>query len=180
MSSAERPMKRASHIRRNIDLLKQTPILEGLSSDQLEKVLAIMTEIEVPPGEEIIRDGEPGDTMYILTKGAVQVSKTLTLKVSRRDFGEKEKRLIVLDSRDYPAFGEVALLENDKRTATVTALTESKLFEIERLKFEQLCEQEPIIGYRIIRNIAKGICAHLHKANMDILKLTTALSIALR
>ena len=173
-------MGRASSVQESLGILQKIPVLEGLSAEQMQKVSGIVTHKEVPPGEEIIRDGELGNTMYVLVKGTVQISKTLTLKVSRRDFGEREKRLTVLDSQNYPVFGEVALLENSERTATVTALTDATLLEIERSTFEQLCEQEPTIGYRIIRNIARDVCARLRKSNLDILKLTTALSLALK
>lgn len=165
---------------RRIEILQRIPILEGLSADELGKVLEVMTESEVSPGEEIIREGEPGDTLYVLVEGSVQVSKAVTLKISRRDFGEKEKRLSVLEGRHLPVFGEVALLENSERTATVTALAQSRLLQIERSRFERLCDQEPVIGCRILRNIAKDVCARLRKADSDILKLTTALSLALK
>lgn len=170
----------APNKQKSLAVLEKVPILEGLSAQELEKVLAVITQREVAPGQEIIRDGESGDTMYVLVKGTVQISKALTLKVSRRDFGEKEKRLIVLDSHNYPIFGEVALLESSERTATVTAVDACTVLEIERGSFEGLCEREPSIGYRIVRSIARDVCARLRKSNLDILKLTTALSLALR
>ena len=115
--------------------------------------------------------------MYIIQEGTAEVSRTLTLKVTKREFGQKEKTFIRLGAGFF--FGEMALMENDVRSATVATVTDCKLFEILREDFDHLCETRPDIGYKILRNIARTISGRLRRTNQDVLKLTTALSLAL-
>lgn len=128
----------------------------------------------------ILKEGEVGDTMYIIAEGTVEVSKTLVMKMAREDFQDRDKILTKLSAEDHAIFGEVALFEQNKRTATVVALTDCWLWEISKSDFLRLAEQNPRIGYKITRNIAQLLCSRLRKANEDTIKLTTALSMALR
>ncbi len=164
----------------NLHLLKEVPIFADLTEDQLDKVMGIISRESFSKGSVIIQEGEEGNTMYILEKGTVEVSKTLTLKVSRHDLGRMEKTLIKLKGDEHPFFGEMALLESDERSATITAGEDSELLVIEREDFERLCEEFPEIGYKLIMNISKVLCSRIRKANRDISKLTTALSFALK
>ena len=160
--------------------LKKTHLFFGLSESQLEKIRKYMTEITVKSGETIIKDGEKGDTMYLLLKGEVEVSKRLTLRVSQMDFGERDKQFIRLNAAKHAFFGEMALFEKGSiRSATVTTIEESSLAVISKTNFEKLCESDHLIGYIVLRNIIEVLCNRLNKANQDILKLTTAFSIAI-
>jgi CRP-like cAMP-binding protein len=73
----------------------------------------------------------------------------------------------------------MAILEDEPRSATVTASTDCDLYEINKKDLLALGERRPDIGYRIILRIAEVLCSRLRKSNRDILKLTTALSISL-
>lgn len=164
----------------DINFIKEMPVFCGLSEDQLKKILEYATETEYSTGETIIRDGEKGDTMYLLLNGEVEVSKRLTLKVSQRDFDERDKQFVRLNAISHAFFGEMALFEKESiRSATVTAIEPSKLAVINKSDFEQLCQTDFQIGYVILRNIIEVLCKRLNKANIDIVKLTTAFSIAI-
>jgi CRP-like cAMP-binding protein len=163
---------------------KSTPhnlIFQELDAEEISKFLGIARQVKFPKGTTIIREGELGETMYILAEGTVEVSKTLTLKKwGGLDYKEKEKILTKLSAADQPIFGEVALFENNVRTATVTALSDCVAWEVSRPDFHKLAEENPLLGYKIIKNIAKLLCWRLRKADEDTVKLTTALSLALR
>jgi CRP-like cAMP-binding protein len=73
----------------------------------------------------------------------------------------------------------MALFENDLRSATITASEDCLLFEVKRNDFESLCKQHPLLGYKLVKKIAAVLCERVRKGNQDILKLSTALSIAL-
>lgn len=162
-----------------IEFLKAVPIFKGLSEDQLGGIARIMAMERFSQGEVIVREGEPGGKLYILAEGRVEVSKTLTLRLPRSDFGRREKSLVKLDAVDHAFFGEMALLEGSERSATVTSITDSRLFVINKADFEALAGSSPEIGYQMVRNIAEILCSRLRKTNMDVLKLATALSLAL-
>jgi len=159
--------------------LPAVSILRDLDEGELAKVLKIARRIQIPRGKVILREGEIGETMYILEEGTVEVSKTLVLKWGAEEHRDRDKILTKLSAEDHPIFGEVALFEQNKRTATVTARTDCQLLEISKSAFLQLAEEYPSLGYKITRNIAQLLCSRLRKADEDTIKLTTALSIAL-
>ena len=101
------------------------------------------------------------------------------LKLGRSNVGEKEKTLIRLEGHQRPCFGEMSLLEDAERSATVSSLTESKVLVIGRQAFDKLIQDDPRLGNVVLRNTAIIVSSRLRKANRDVLKLTTALSMAL-
>ncbi len=160
-------------------LLKAIPILQKLDEEELRQVLKIARPVQFPRGKVILKEGETGETLYIIAEGAVEVSKTLVMMGGREDVQDREKILTKLSAEDHAIFGEVALFEQSKRTATVVALTDCRMLEISKSDFLRLAEENPRIGYRITRNIVQLLCSRLRKTDEDTIKLTTALSIAL-
>ena len=116
-------------------ILKSLPILRDLDEGELTKFLTITRRIRFPKGKIIIKEGEPGDTMYIIADGTVEISKNLVIKMGREEFQDRDKILTKLSAEDHAVFGEVALFEQGKRTATVVARTDCTLLEITRNDF---------------------------------------------
>ena len=160
-------------------LWKAIPILRDLDEEELRQVLKIARPVQCPRGKVILKEGETGETMYIIGEGAVEVSKTLVMMRGREDLQDRDKVLTKLSAEDHAIFGEVALFEKSKRTATVVALTDCRMLEISKPDFLRLAEQNPRIGYKITRNIVQLLCSRLRKTDEDTIKLTTALSVAL-
>jgi len=160
--------------------LREVRLLRGLSEEQLDMVERIVRPISFSEGEVIIKEGDVGQVMYILFEGRVEVTRNLTLKVGRADFADREKSFNVLEGKSLPFFGEMALIEaGGTRSATVSAQTTCKLLSINRKDFDQLCAEDPALGYLLMRNICEVISEWLRKASTDVLKLCTALSLAL-
>lgn len=159
--------------------LEGMPLFEGLTAEQVAKIVAICRLADVKAGTAIVREGERGDTMYVLVEGRVEVSRTLSLRLATGGIGESEKSFTQLEAKDRVLFGEMALLEQSERAATVVALTDCHLLEIRHDDFERLCRQDAGLGYIIFRNMARQLSARLRRTNQDVLKLTTALSLAL-
>jgi CRP-like cAMP-binding protein len=160
-------------------VLKALPILRDLEEEELKTFLKVTRRVRFPQRKTIIREGEIGETMYIIEEGTVEISKTLVMKMGREEFQDRDKILTKLSAEDHAVIGEVALFEQGKRTATVVALTDCSLLEVTRANFMKFGEENPKIGYKITRNIAQMLCSRLRKADEDTVKLTTALSIAL-
>ena len=118
-------------------------------------------------GETIIREGENGDSFYILRKGRV--------KVSRRTPSGDSIALSELDDTMHVFFGEASLVGNDKRTATVVAATDCRTLKISGKAFMEICEKEPILGFRTFHCIALRMKKSIEKANSDIATLYGAL-----
>jgi CRP-like cAMP-binding protein len=162
-----------------VAFLKEISVFADLTTEEIEKIIGIMKEINVPEGSVIIQEGDVGDSMYIIMDGSVEVSKTLTMKIDGQGFEEKEKILTRLSAGDHIIFGEVGLLEENVRTASVIAVNNCNLREIKKEDFQKLADKDPRMGFKIVKNIAQLVCTRLRKADEDTIKLTTALSIAL-
>ncbi len=101
-------------------LLRSVPLFAPLSLGTLENVSRRLDEVEVSAGHAVVREGEPGERFYVIAEGEFEVSN------SRGTFP-------LLGEGDV--FGEIALLRDIPRTATVTARTEGLLYALDRESF---------------------------------------------
>ena len=163
----------------DVSFCKKISIFSDLTDQEIRKIMGIMKEVRFPQESSIIQEGEVGVSMYVIRDGSVEVSKTLAMKIGNEGFEEKEKILQRLSAHDHDVFGEVVLLEDNIRTASVTAITDCTLWRIEKNDFQKLTDEDPRLGFKVIKNIARLVCTRLRKADEDTVKLTTALSIAL-
>jgi CRP/FNR family transcriptional regulator, cyclic AMP receptor protein len=127
-----------------------------------------------------MREGEEGDTMYIILEGTVEVVKSLVMEDPDEEADEKNKVFTRLDASGHAVFGEIALLETMKRTATIKTVTKCRFYEIRKVDFLNLAEADHELGYQILLNLTRIPSARLRKTDEDTIKLITALSIILR
>ncbi|KLO21724.1 MULTISPECIES: cyclic nucleotide-binding domain-containing protein [unclassified Marinitoga] len=161
------------------EFLKNISLFKELTDEQLNEISKILKPINFKTGEIIISEGEKGDTMYIFKKGKVQITHQLTLKIGSHHWEESEKSMAILDDKKISFFGEMSLVTGSPRSATIKAISECELYEISKKDFENLAEKRPDIGYKIMKEIASTLSCRIENLNENILKLTTALSIAL-
>jgi len=163
-----------------VERLRDTELFKGLTDEQIGKMLLICREITFPEGETVMREGEDGERMYIILEGTVEVAKSLVMGWQEEQADERNKVFTRLDASTHAVFGEMALLETMKRTATIKSVTKCRFYEITRESFLSLAEGDNALGYRVLLNLARIVSARLRKADEDTIKLTTALSIVLR
>jgi CRP/FNR family cyclic AMP-dependent transcriptional regulator len=165
-----------------MSLLQETALFMSLSAKEIGKVLEIAREVKFAEDDIIMKEGDFGDTLYIIRKGTVEVVKCLTMEGMEDDDRAMEKNKVFtrLDESQHAVFGEIALLEDTKRTATIRAITDCICYEIRKDDFLRLAEEDNQLGYRILLNLARIVSARLRKADEDTIKLTTALSIILK
>lgn len=126
------------HLKRQI--LEKIPLFKGVSDDFLQEVSLYMRPVIVIPDECIFKEGDAGNEMYFVIRGKLEVKHA-------------GKALAVLTDGDF--FGEIALFNNEKRrTATVTSLTYSDLYRLDRELFDKVLKRYPKIAEHIKR-IAK-------------------------
>lgn len=154
-------------------------LLADLPAEDIEELRRIARPLRVPAGQVIMREGDTGDSMFLFAQGEVLVSKNLTLKIGKTGFSQAEKSMVRLNARSVSFFGDMAMFENDVRSATITAASDCLLYEVKREDFERLAQRNFRLGYQLVRRIAAVLCGRVRQGNQDILKLTTALSIAL-
>lgn len=149
--------------------LKNIPLFKKLSErpDALDWVIGVLEPKNVLKGQTIIAEGETGEEMYVLIKGEIEISR-FTL--------EKESYTVAkLTDQMNIFFGELALVDNDRRSATVAALSDCELLVLTRTKFRELGEKHSDIGWNLALEIAGMISGRLRKANEDALILFEAL-----
>lgn len=110
-------------------------------------------------GEEIITEGEMGDELFILYEGEVLVTR-------KTPVGDVIA-LATLNSSMNIFFGEMAIISNDTRSATITANTDCLTLTIEGKKFLDVCDKEPVLGYRVLSVLAKRLANNVRDANKD-------------
>jgi cyclic nucleotide-binding protein len=110
----------ASEAPAEVGLLESIPIFSPLPEPALERLASQLVPIDVPAGTVLIRQGDPGDRFYVIESGRLRVSVDGS---SGRELGPGD------------SFGEIALLRDVPRTATVEAETEARLHALERDDF---------------------------------------------
>jgi hypothetical protein len=103
-----------------LDLLSSVPIFKPLSPTTLEKLAARLRPVSAGAGQEIVRQGEPGELFFVIESGSVEVIHDGELAAT-------------LGPGDY--FGEIALLQEVPRVATCIARTPTRLYELDREVF---------------------------------------------
>jgi len=159
---------------------KAFEIFRDMEDGEIKRFCEKGTQMTIPAEEQFITEGEVGDSIYLLTAGEVEVTKALTLPLTKGRIDNREKAMIHITSDMYPVFGEMSLFDDgDRRTANVKSLTECELVKITKEDLYEVCKTDPSIGYKLMRNLGRIITRKLVKANQDVLKLTTAFSLIL-
>ena len=161
------------------EIVKSSFIFQTLDDNELAEILSITTEKRFQKGDVIMQEGEKGDTMYLVVEGEVEVSKSLTMKFGDDDFRKTEKVLTRFRPEDHVIFGEMALIARDNRSASIMAQTDCNLLEIKRDDFIRLVEEKNSLGIKILMRLSELLVNRLRQSSQDVIRLTTALSIAL-
>ncbi|NQT97201.1 MAG: cyclic nucleotide-binding domain-containing protein [Candidatus Marinimicrobia bacterium] len=160
--------------------MKEFTLFQGLSDDEIAEFNGVTRVIKVTAGENFITEGEIGDSIFFLLEGEVEVNQALTLPIGKGNVDNREKAIIKLSSEFRPMFGEMSLFhDEDRRSASVKALTDCRLAKILKSDLFRICGGYPETGYKIMHNMCGVLCGKLVKANRSVLKLTTAFSLVL-
>jgi len=145
----------------------QHPLFEKLNEDEYNQFLKIFEEKTIQKGETIIKDGESGDTAFLLIEGQVSVIKETI-------YGE-DYVVTTIDAGGDEFFGEINLIDKGIRTSTITAITDVIIWEVSHNEIFQFMDKNPVIGYKIMSYLAKSFSSHLRKADNDLITLFNAL-----
>lgn len=129
-------------------LLKQTPVFEKFSADQLYPVAMAAREQYVPAQSLIFRQAQPGDAFYIISSGTVSVERS---GVQVTTLGEKD------------VFGELEVLNAEPRLAAIRTLTECELLVISREDFIDLVEEYSDFSRGLLEVMSDRLAAHVLK-----------------
>lgn len=138
--------------RRSIDeRLARVPLFEGLSKKQLAQISSLMTALDFAAGKVLARQGEVGREFLILLEGEVEVARDGDV-------------IAVRGPGDY--IGEIALLDDRPRTATVTAKTDVVAEVLNRREFASLLASAPDLSSQIMATMARRLAELDSRSNL--------------
>jgi CRP/FNR family cyclic AMP-dependent transcriptional regulator len=121
------------------NLLSSVPVLSACSKEELRSIASLSTEVEVPAGQQLTQQGKTGKEFFLVLEGEARclVDDREVARFGPGDF-----------------FGELALLSQVPRTATVEAVTDMKLLVLNSREFATLLEDNPKVALKMLRRMA--------------------------
>jgi CRP-like cAMP-binding protein len=116
--------------------------------------------------ESIVQEGDPSSDLYVIHRGSVEIVLAQNRATTESPSSSGPRAIVSLGQGQV--FGEMALIDQGPRSATVRCTTDgARLYQIRRDDFAQLCEQDTDIGYKVMRNIAADLSFKLRHSNLS-------------
>ncbi len=138
------------------DFIKNIPVLSKMSTLELEAVAEFLEPRLYSRGSVLFREGDAGSELYIVSSGKIGQYSIST------DGRRQEQKPLVKGS----LFGEMALVEGERRTTTCYALTDSKILVLSGLNFFRMVWDYPMLGVKLLRSMATVMIERLAKASV--------------
>jgi CRP/FNR family transcriptional regulator, cyclic AMP receptor protein len=130
-----------------VDLIAGVPLFQGLEKKELEDVARTVHERTFNPGDTVAQEGQGGVGFFVIKDGEAKVTIA----------GDEVRRL---GPGDY--FGEIALITEGARTATVTAESELRCYGLTPWEFRPLVQSNASIAWKILQALAKQVDSQRH------------------
>ena len=124
------------------DLLKNVPLFASCSKTELQRIASLADELDLADGATLIREGERGREFIVIAEGTVRVTRN-------------GKQIRDLGAGDF--IGEIALVADVPRTATVTATSPVRLLVVTDRAFSRLLEQVPSISVKVMQSLGERL-----------------------
>ncbi len=126
------------------ELIAGVPLFAGLSKKEIGQVASIADELDFKAGKVLIREGDPGREFFILVEGSADVTR-------------KGKKLATRTAGDF--FGEIALMCDRARVATVTTTAPSVALVVTDTAFKNLVKRTPAIALKVLQAVGERLPA---------------------
>ena len=131
----------------NMPLLRSIPLFDGLTEDDLQALAGTLKPCTFKAGEMIFAQGDAGNAMYIVESGDVNIHLP----------GEGSRRISLVDVARGEFFGELALFDEQLRSASALATTDVVLLELQHAPLEQYLASRPRAAMAILRTLSKRL-----------------------
>jgi CRP/FNR family transcriptional regulator, cyclic AMP receptor protein len=129
------------------DVLSRAPLFSALDDDAAATLRASMTEVTLPRGETLFREGDSGDCLYVITDGKIKLGRAAT--------DGRENILAILCPGEM--FGELSLFDPKPRTATAVAVVDSTLMSLGHEALDQLLTGRPAVAESMLAALAQRL-----------------------
>lgn len=143
-------------IQKIIDALKgESTAFQLFTEDDLEKIAHFFKIERFPAGSTIFSEGEPGDSIGLISSGSVEVKK-------ESDFAGKH--IVLARLKKGSIIGEFAMFDEHPRSATVVAIEDSELLILSRQALESFLEHHPSAGIKLLKGISRILTIRLRQS----------------
>ncbi|MDB5637934.1 MAG: sulfate transporter [Bradyrhizobium sp.] len=140
--------------------LARLPLLRDFTPDQVERLRGSLEPVAWPAGHVIFRHGDPGSSLYLVTKGRASVH-----------LGHDDGDIRLVTFAAGAMFGELALLDRGPRSATITVDEDLAGFGLSEASFSGLCQAQPDLAIKLLSALGRELSVRVRYANMTIQQL---------
>jgi CRP/FNR family transcriptional regulator, cyclic AMP receptor protein len=127
-----------------IELIKRVPLFSHCTKKELGLVAQIADEIDLPEGKTLMREGDRGREFFVLVEGSADVRR-------------RNRKVNTLEGGDF--FGEIALVSQRPRTATVTTSSPVRALVVTEQSFRSLLDRAPDVQRKVLQALADRVAA---------------------
>ncbi len=139
----------------SIDFLINIPIFDRLNAEELKIIAKYINLIEVSPGEIVFKEGDRGDYVCFVVDGTMDVLKK----------SETAESVVISTLPKGRSIGDMAVIDDYPRSATVKARTKATLAMLSQEKFNYILAEHSSIGVKILKGIARLLSLNLRKTS---------------
>ena len=143
--------------------LKKIEMFEQFNDPELSKIKGILKDFAYKEKEVLCKEGDPGDRMFIITEGVVEIKKKMA----------EHQAVSLARLLEGEIFGELSFFDDTPRSASVVALSPTKVMVITRKDFMKLLDSDKDIANKLLLWILGKTSRRLRRANEVIRDLTT-------
>lgn len=147
-------LARSFDLLENVIFLKKTPLFSAVQTSELRAIAAIVETIVVEAGDDLVKESDAGDCLYVIKEGTVRITKKTidNKKIDLAELGEGE------------CFGEMALFDDEARSASASAQTRCSVIRVKRDDLFDVISEYPTIAIELLKIFVK----RLRKSNVRI------------
>ncbi len=144
--------------------LSSSSLFKGIAAKEIEYLSSLFSVIKVQKGKTVFVENMPGESLYLIRQGTVQISQMLA--------EVDEQVLMTLAAGDI--FGELAVIDKGNRSATARVSKDAILFSLSQKDFSTLANQKPSLGLQLTLNIVRVFSSRIRSAKKDYRAMLTA------
>ena len=160
--------KKAKNRSRIVDIIMDIPFFAMLDNQELGVVARHMNYYEIAAGQVLFKEGEPGDSVCFVIKGALDVYKEVP---------PPGKAVLIASVAKNRSIGEMAVIDEYTRSATVAARTDACIVALTKTGFDAILKENPKVGAAILKKVATIVSMNLRRTSARLADFMNALPI---